>query len=323
MGNLSPNVIKFLANAEPIFFTPSVIGNVLQTGGGPIAIGSSISALLGGGIAAFLFARICFERFCGEESSLGRQLPRAANGKPSLLASIRRSRPSRAWRDAVAWRDFYYLHGGPRGLFIKFVVYCGLVVWFGVSIFGHGWARSFFRVEEFFTVVLSVALFVAAFDSLFSTSRIYRLERRNKTLSSLYLLPQDIDELIRSKRRAVLLALTPALFFVVPSCLILAGPFLRKVVHDEFFVVMQVLAFIVAQAFLLHYLVALFSLKLKWGGLPLSLILWGMGTIFMTSIEFLFFRSSSLFFMLVSTVIIASLSRMAFRQRLVAAAAEE
>ena len=318
----APAVTKFLEHARPVFFTPLVINGVLRTGGGPVAIGSSILALLGGGIAAFLFARICFERFCGEEASLARQLPRA-NGKPSLLASIRRSRPSRAWSDAVAWRDFYYLHGGPRGLFIKFVVYSGFVLWFAVSIFGYGWARLFFGVEEFFSLVLPVALFVAAFDSLFSTSRIYRLERRNKTLSSLYLLPQDIDGLIRSKRRAVLLALTPAFFFVVPSALGLAGPFLRKIVHDEFFLIMQGLGFVGAQAFLLHYLVALFSLRLKWGGLPLSLILWGMGTLFLTSLEFLLFGSAGLFFLMVTAIVIAILLRNAFIRRLVAAAAEE
>jgi hypothetical protein len=320
---LTSGLMKGLEKAEPIFYTPSVIGEVLATGGGPVAIASPILALLGGGIGAFVLARIFFERFCSEEFSLVRQLPSSVNRPPSLGALIRRSRPVRPWRDAVAWRDFYYLHGGPRGLFIKGILYSGLFCWFAVSLLGRGWASVFFGIEEFFSAVLPVALFLGAFESLFSTSRIYRLEQRNKTLSSLYLLPQDIDDLIRSKRRAVLLTLAPAFFFAVAATLVLIGPFFRNLPPESLIWVLQGAAFVIAQIFLTHYLVAFFSLKMKWGGLPLALVLWWITTMFAFWFTFMIFRMFALFILIVASTVIAGALRAAFRKRLTAAAQTE
>jgi ABC-type transport system involved in multi-copper enzyme maturation permease subunit len=322
-GIVTSSLTQNLEKAEPIFFTPSVIGDVLSTGGGPIAIASPVLALVGGGIGAFLLARIFFERFCSEESSLVRQLPSTLNRHPSLASSIRRSRPGRPWGDAVAWRDFYYLHGGSRGLFIKVVLYGGLFSWFAVSIFDRGSASVFFGIKDFFSMVLPVALFLAAFESLFSTSRIYRLERRNKTLSSLYLLPQDIDDLIRSKRRAVLLTLAPAFFFIVPSALVLIGPFLQNLPPNSLHWVLQGAAFVVAQIFLTHYLVAFFSLKMKWGGLPLALVLWWIATMFAFSFTFTIFWEIALFILIIASTAIAFALRRAFRRQLTAAAQTE
>ena len=318
IGDLTPTLANYLDKAEAIFFTPSAIGKVLNTGSGPVAIGGSILALLGGGIAAFLFARICFDRFCGEESSVERK-SKGPNKKQNLVTSIRLNRPGRAWSDAVAWRDFHYLHGGRRGLFIKLVVYSGLVVWFAVSIFGKGWARG----EDFFSLVFQGGLVVGTFDSLFSTSRIYRLERRDRTLSSLCLLPQDIEVLIRSKRRAVLLSLAPAFFFVVPSFLVLTYPFVWYQNSESFTAGLSGIAFTVAQVLLVHYLVALFSLKMKWGGLPLSLILWGVGSIMWTALHVMYFGSDGVILMVIPAIAVAIALRVKFLRSLVAVAAEE
>jgi ABC-type transport system involved in cytochrome c biogenesis permease component len=320
-GNPAPGLRQFVASASSIFFTPSVMGGVLR--GGPVAVGAPILALLGGGLGAFLLARFCFERFCGEESDAARPAIRSGNHGAGRTSSARVSRRGRAWEDAVAWRDFHYLHGGPRMLVIKFLLYAGILAWFARTAFGSGFARSYFDIRDFFSIVLPFAFAATVFESLFSTSRIYRLERRNRTLASLYLLPQDIDALIRSKRRAVLLTLIPAASFVGLSCFVLFDSFLRYLNAEALVWIIQGLAFAVAQVFLLHYLVALFSLKMKWGGLPLALVLWWLGTTFVSSIFLMLLRMAGLFFLIIASVVIAIFVRMAFRRRLIAAVADE
>ena len=299
------------------FATQSLLSEILQNRGTPIRVDRGIVALVIGGALAFIAAWLLFDRFCGESakpaSSFGGRAWQRA------LQTLAKSRPSRAWDDAICWRDYYFLHGGARLARIKFVVYLGAAIWMAATIFDHG-SRG--MLAYFYTLFISASL-VAILESLFATSRIFRLERKDKTLSSLMLLPNYYDALLKSKRRAILISLIPALFFVAISAVALVVPILTETSVEIFFWIAQGAGFLVAQLFFNHYLVAWFSLRMKWGGLPLALGISWLGNMMAGFLAVMMFQMGGLLVLIIASTIASITMRNAFRARLEAVATED
>ncbi len=299
------------------FSTPSLLSEILQNRGTPIDVGGGCLALLVGGAIAFLAAWLLFDRFCEESAKTastfgGKSLRRACQ-------ALVKSRPSRAWDDAICWRDYYFLHGGLRLARIKFVVYLGAAIWVASTYFD----RSSREVLGFFSALFVMASLVAIFESLFATSRIFRLERKEKTLSSLMILPNYYDALLKSKRRAVLVSLIPALFFIAISALVLVGPMLAEAPASFYFWFVQGAGYVVAQLFFNHYLVAWFSLRMKWGGFPLALGISWLGNMMAGFLAVMMFQMGGLLVLIIASTIASITMRNAFRARLEAVATED
>jgi ABC-type transport system involved in cytochrome c biogenesis permease component len=295
---------------------PALFRSLLALGGQHTPIGGSCRLAFFLGIAAFLVARAAFERYSGE------QLAPTANSRSRLArlaAKLLRSTPGRAWGDAVVWRDFYFLHGGKKLLALKAVAYAAFA---GILYYEYS-GRTRFSALNFLSILCywAIAAFVA--ESLFSASRVFRREHQDHTLSALILLPGEPKDLVRAKRRALYLSLIP-LFAAIAFTIV---PLLFNMVQTDdgwdIFInlVGGVLLFV---EFIFHcYLVGWFSLRLRWGALPVCLALSVVANAFLGLLLLAIFQEASLFFMLVLFLAFFRPLRHAFFHRLAAAAEED
>lgn len=308
--------------AATAFKTPGWLIKVLDRRGGELQIANGVIALLSSGVVAFLLARVSFERFCGE--GIAASVPITIAGTSSTPAT---GRPPRAWSDAVCWKDYYYLHGGKNVAVIKFVIYLVGAIALGTIFAGQKSAARFmggdFYWKMFCYTGFSAACFLVAGESLFATSRIFRLECKEKTVSSLVTLPQEVDDLIASKRRAVVFSLVPGLIFVGFFGVMLLIPFFEDTPASAWIWVLQGIGYVVAQIYFNHTLVAWFSLRLKWGGLPMALGISWVGNVIAAAIAGAIFNIAMLLILIFAVVAFHVNLRSAFRRRLLAAASKD
>jgi ABC-type transport system involved in multi-copper enzyme maturation permease subunit len=300
------------------FATPALIESVLQSRGTPVEVAGGICALLLGGFAAFVLAWHLFDRFCGDPAERSAPAPATARVGAGPQA-IERPRPSRTWPDAVCWRDYYYLHGGTRMAWVKSVLYFLGALW----IAGLMSSNRGMQGTALFWTLLIASLALVIFESLFATSRIYRIERKEKTLSTIMALPQDYEAVVKSKQRAIWISLLPGLT-VVGICLLVLTPWILAEVAGTFFIwFLQGVAYFVAQLYFNHNLVAWFSLRMKWGGLPLALGISWLGNLMAIFLTGLLFQLGALVVLIIVSVGAAVAMHNAFRRRLAAAATED
>lgn len=228
----------------------------------------TVVTFLVAGVVFFALAWASFGRFARDEAVAG---PRRKTG--GRLAWLK-GRAGRAWQDGIAWKDFHFIHGGWRIFWLKAVLYTGSAVWLYVEEFSDGSWENQYRKNAFMGSIFGFSILFGLCELAAMSSRAYRLEQRLQTLGSIYLLPQDLKKLARSKRLALLLALVPILCFFTVSFLWLLPDMLDSMDHGgkSFFAVMYVI-WITPLEIIFHYrLVVWFSLRLRWGVLPAALV---------------------------------------------------
>ncbi len=216
------------------------------------------------GLVFFLLAWASFNRFATDT-------PAAAPRRKQ--APIYHAAPSRAGRvsaDAIAWKDYHFIHGGTRVMFAKSLFYAVIAIWICVEFRADRWGG----LELLIWTIFTLSLFTALIETAFAASRIFRLEVRGQTFGDLYILPQSLTALIRAKRRAMLYSLGP-IGLILGISFIFGIPSLLNGIASSgtaFLVFLQTAALIPLE-FIFHYrLTAWFSLRLKWGGLPAALV---------------------------------------------------
>ena len=248
-----------------------------------VPVRTFVSVNLIAGFLCFLLSWMFFDLFCAksagdEMTGKGRRVPRRG------VWQIR-SRPSA--KRALAWKDFYFLSGGLRGLFRRFML-CVLIAagallyarWRQAELdlftsrmaisYPSGRQDIFGEVSGDVMSTFAVALF--AIETLLIASRIFGEERRDLTLGSLVTLPRTTGWLIRQK----LLGYFPA---VIPSLILWeiglwvgfrghgspsAWLILSRLDAPEF-------CYLLIQALLLFALIAFLSLRIRRGALPSSI----------------------------------------------------
>ena len=224
-----------------------------------------VTFLVAGGVF-FALAWASFGRFARDESVAG---PRQKKG--GRLAWLK-GRAGRAWQDGIAWKDFHFIHGGWRIFWLKAALYAGSAVWLWIDEFSdRTWP---YRMNQFMGQILGLSILFGLGELAAMSSRAYRLEQRLQTLGSIYLLPQDLKKLARSKRLALLLAMVPVLCFFTVSFLWLLPEMLEGMGHGgEAFLGVMYVIWITPLEVIFHYrLVVWFSLRLRWGGLPAAFV---------------------------------------------------
>ncbi|MEM7383556.1 MAG: hypothetical protein AAF514_01300 [Verrucomicrobiota bacterium] len=237
---------------------------ILDTGfaGNPLAI-QPISNV-GLGLVLFLFSWLLFNPFNQHEKDPTPRRLTASSG-----SSISFFKAGRAWKPkAVLWKDLIVHRGGGFGILLKTLGLAFLAfVLFPVLVFGFGGSPT---IEDFGAVMLSFGIPIFILEVLFSASRIFKQEIKWKTLSSLLLIPESTGYLLRQKLVAAFLGTLPVLGFIFVGCLIHAEDVI-DVLDEEGFIAFFFYAS--CQLVLISVLVALLSIHLKWGALPLGLVI--------------------------------------------------
>jgi ABC-type transport system involved in multi-copper enzyme maturation permease subunit len=244
---------------------------ILSTGFHAAPLGWQVASDLALGIICFGIAWALFDR-CADRAVEGTSLGGGSGVRPSRRATARLGRP---WRQPLMWKDFHYMVGGLRAVGFKVVICLGIVglmIW--VS-FKAGNVPLF--VFGYFTMAIMALVWTA--DLALAASRIFRVELRGQTLSSLASLPLSLATIARQKALGCLLASWPEVLFFFCGFALLA-PELSKWLKrwpsemspdlTGFFFTVTITA--AGIAFFVH-LVAWLSLRVKFGALPLAMVI--------------------------------------------------
>jgi hypothetical protein len=222
------------------------------------------------GVFFFLIAWALFERFCDRQQTSG-----ASAG--TIRRRVRRAfAPGRArLNNPVGWKDFHFLHGGWGMALVKFSVAIGVLLVLAVLLVGSG--QKVFEPENGLIVVGAGILWLIL-EAGFVASRVCSCEVRDRTLSSLALLPQSLDTTLARKVPAGWSALLPAVAFIALGLFYLATSMVltgRMVQEMGAIVVISgiVGGYVFALTYLGVFLAANLSLRMKRGAYPLAIII--------------------------------------------------
>ena len=167
----------------------------------------------------------------------------------------------------MAWKDYYFLHGGPLVNFAKLAAY-GLLcflLFYQVRNDADRFAAAAGEIVGAMMLVLSVELGVIG-------SRILRDEVRNKTLVGLASLPFAMKHIVLMKVDGAKRSLLPALVWLGAGVALGLASIVANGGQEVWTWIGGTLAcaYLGTQAWLFAHVAAYYSLRLKWGALPLS-----------------------------------------------------
>ncbi|HET6409193.1 MAG TPA: hypothetical protein VFG14_14995, partial [Chthoniobacteraceae bacterium] len=192
---------------------------------------------------------------------------------PRPTSRFGRYSPGRSWLvSALAWKDFHFMHGGWPMLLIRWIGYGGVSILLGIS------AGSGPKGLTASGTAIAWAMFAAiCIELCLIGSRILRTEVRDKTLAGLAGLPLSMYHVIMMKIDGARRALAPAFVWMCLGFALMIGNALWEglgrsdMSHFDIFGTFIAMGYLGSQAWLLSHLAAHFSLKFKWGALPISI----------------------------------------------------
>ena len=244
--------------------TPSDrLSGIFRTGFAGPAIGFQVASNLALGVLLFLLSWMIFDRCTREEKEA------APLGLPLFRRTTRHSRIPRGiiGTRAITWKDFTFMSGGGFGLWLKFAVVAFLVALCNVIALESGNGTVFTKEFEG-TVLIWVSLAATAIFLAWDASRLFRGEIRDKTLSSLVLLPVSLSELAYRKVAGALAGTLPLLTGVVLGVLLTPddlGKLLNEMTREP--IIFGVFTVAILQFVLFLHLIAFLSLIIKRGAL--------------------------------------------------------
>ncbi len=268
-GALAPqsvweHIATWITEANPVYSLVLLIFE--KPSAAPVAKHAFLN--LGAGLLCFLLAWLLFDRFCATDGEIVARGKRTSGRSRSMWRV--RSRPSS--KRSLAWKDFYFLTGGLRGLYIRFAL-CGLV-FFGVYSFERwvehaydpGSGRLWRDVGEA-TMVCAIGIF--ALELALAASRIFGEERRHLTFGSLVTIPRTTGWMIRQKLLGSIPVVIPSIaLFEVGLWLVrhraADGSGWGPISSED----LAGFSYVGTQALLLPILIAYLSLRLRRGALP-------------------------------------------------------
>jgi hypothetical protein len=194
------------------------------------------------------------------------------------------SSAGRAWKQALIWKDFHFLAGGflggHSGSVIKLIAYglfLGTIVWKPQL-----WGRSAVHWDDAGFTIMGFMGFLVAVELTLAAARIFRHERRWRTLSSLAMLPSSLGSIAYQKVLGALLVVWPAVLYFFIGLMCASGTIWEelhklwsKPNHGLASMIGQIafggFAFFVIQPLFFLHLVANLSLRVKWGTIPLAI----------------------------------------------------
>ncbi len=210
------------------------------------------------GTACFLLSWGLFGRFC---SGSAESVPGRKKGKTGGK-SLRIPRPG-SW--AIAWKDFWFLIGGRRGLIYRFIGYGVLVFGIAKMMLSNS---PYMQSKDVAGMMIWIALFGLGIELQLGAARIFGIERKGLTLSSLVTMPVPLGRIVRQKVIGCLASLIPGMCFVVLGLAMVpeyVDDFLKTMSRggEDFWVFVYVISSTIAMPLLICWL----SLKMRRGAL--------------------------------------------------------
>ena len=219
-----------------------------------------------GGLACFLTAWLVFNPFTRSLTSQGvtRGLVMKSTSRIRFLS------PGRCWALPLVWKDFQFIGGGYSFAVVKLIGYSAVLALIVYLTSIDGVTASSIRWNDVGEMYVSCMMGAVIIESCILAARVFHDEVRLLTLSSLLMLPRSIPYLAYSKALGCLIGLLPSLLCLALGALLLPGVESKRAL--EFLIEPYLWGVVLSVVIFLH-LVALLSLFVKWGALPLAMAL--------------------------------------------------
>jgi hypothetical protein len=253
-------IAAVIAAASPIPRLQEVLG----TGFSGSPIGEQVAVDVAFGTGCFLLAWALFERLCDRAPDKTFAVTRLPSASRPILRrfDLRWMQPPRVWKEALLWKDFYFLHGGRTAFVIRLIVYGGATLFNIWSFLSVGTPMSQMGTAN---GVSSLLPFIFSIDLAVTVGRIFRVEINEQTLATLTVLPCGVREIANRKLLASLLALAPGAVCAIVDQLL----FVVVVPEGRWMMLVMVISGW-ATYILMGFVVVWFSLRLKRGAAPLG-----------------------------------------------------
>lgn len=243
---------------------------VLSTGFQGSAISYHLVSNLGLALLLFVASWSTFEFFTGDQSlstGIGNRVQRSSE----------RRKHDRPWKDAIAWKEFHFGVGGRLWIMLRFIAYGVLFLFLLLLIMSERsiltlfWLGTSHRSRDVCGAMLvSIGLGGIVLELTISACRLFQSELTAKTCASLILLPMTPEQLLRSKAFGALLGVLPAAIVLLLGMLV--SPLAFFAATDNFPLSARAW-FVIAEFLLFLHLIVLFSLRFRWGALPLAFLI--------------------------------------------------
>lgn len=247
------------------------LGEILTTGFNEPAMGWQVLNNIVAAVVLFLAAWLLFNPCTRNETA-------ALDGGPRWVARLLRlgrTGSRRAWDSALAWKDFYYVAGGPRIVLLKLPFYGVLLIACSlISYSGYWW--SYFTIREFGEFTMGCSLFVLLLEAALIAARVFRIEQKAHTWPGLMTLPRSLPEVAYPKLLGSALGMLPACAFFLFGALLAPETvfdFIGEAVFDDegFFI----LLYLFTQLVLFLHLTSLLSVSWSWAAWPVAIFFAG------------------------------------------------
>jgi hypothetical protein len=212
------------------------------------------------GVVCFLAAWALFPRF------VDRTVAKAAGPARRVLGIPVRRPPRPWWKRELAWKEFYFVGGGKPAVWLRLVGYGGWAVW--IILLKLFESSSTTVIHTLGGSVISIAMTI---ELAVVASRLFRLELRDQTWSSLALLPTTLRQVTRQKLRGALRPRLPCIAVYVLSELLAPESFFSSG-DGQFLIAGVALVANAAGVIFVGYLVAFLSLRMNRGALAVGLV---------------------------------------------------
>ncbi len=265
-------VADLIAAASPV----GRLAEVLSTGFRGFPIGTQVIVDVVLGVVCFLLAWLLFERMSDRAPdvvfAVARMLPSGSGRYRRFFLGW--SQPPRAWRKAILWKDFYFLHGGRIAFGLRVLVYGGIA---GLNLWDFLKGGSPTSSMGTGTGSGSIIPLIFAIDIAVMSGRIFRVELNEQTFGALIGLPGTLAQLAQRKLLACLLAAAPGIVACVvdqASFLVFSHDPSSRIAGDplHLWAAIGVLSAWASTALLVSMVVWL-SLRMKRGAAPLGCLL--------------------------------------------------
>lgn len=271
-GTITEQLFTALFQANPVWALMMLLQAPAGFGGFSAA---NIWLNVGAGLALFGLSWLLFDRYCAQLVELApKPKKKRREGQKHRWSWV-----TRTWsRRPLAWKDFHFMIGGRFGIYVRLVL--GAIVFTGATWIVFGMGRYWSGWEQVAGIILVVAGFSAGLELLLQAGRIFGVERKRQTLSSLAGLPWSTGKIIRQKMLGFLPAFIPWLLLALAGFALVWEPILAELQREfEYSAhrpenqreVLAIGAYVFMQGVGLVMLVAWLSLRMRRGALPVAI----------------------------------------------------
>ena len=255
----------WVVEANPVYALVLLLENQAPTG----LVARHVAVNVATGLLFFLLSWLIFDRFCATAGEVITRGKRRTADNPATAVRLTR-RPS--IRRPLAWKDFHFLVGGWRWMFLRILI-CGLL-FIGAYSFAR-WGDGRNPTSDYFwrnvgAVTCAFALCVFGLELGLLASRIFGDERRALTLGGLVGLPRTSGWIIRQKLLGCIPVLLPSLalsgigFWLATRRWFSIGDWSRSFSESDAVAIFYTLT----QVALLPLIIAYLSLRIRRGAMP-------------------------------------------------------